>query len=374
MIKYGIVGTGYFGAELGRAMKDNSDAAVVAVYDPENGATIAAELGAANEASLDDLIARADIDCVIVATPNYLHKEPVMKAAAAHKNVFCEKPIALNYRDCVAMVNACKKAGVIFMAGHIMNFFNGVHHAKQLINDGVIGNVLCVKSARNGWEEPQPSVSWKKVRSKSGGHLYHHIHELDCVQFLMGGLPQAVTMSASDVAHQGENFGDEDDMIMMQLEFSNHRYAQLEWGSAFRWGEHYILIEGTKGAIKINMYDTAGTLRVNGKDTHFLVHESQAEDDDRTRIYHSTVMDGAIQYGHPGKRTPMWLHSLILKEMDFLNKVMHGETVSDEYAKLLDGTAAEEAIATADAATLSNKQDRKVKLCEITCLGEGEPK
>ena len=48
---------------------------------------------------------------------------------------FCEKPIALNYQDCVYMVNACKEAGVIFMAGHIMNFFNGVQHAKELINE-----------------------------------------------------------------------------------------------------------------------------------------------------------------------------------------------------------------------------------------------
>lgn len=366
VVKYGVVGTGYFGAELARAMKDNKGAKIVAVFDPENGETIANELECEAVDTLDSLVTRDDIDCVIVATPNYLHKEPVIKAAQNHKNVFCEKPIALNYQDCVDMVNACKEAGVIFMAGHIMNFFNGVHHAKELINEGAIGDILFVKSVRNGWEEPQPSISWKKIREKSGGHLYHHIHELDCVQFIMGGLPTTVTMSASDVAHNGEQFGDEDDLIMMNLEFPGNRYAHLEWGSAFRWGEHYVLIEGTKGAIMLNMYDTGGTLRVNGKDTHFLIHESQEEDDDRTRIYHSTEMDGAIQYGHPGKLTPMWLHSLIVKEMKFLNDVLHGMEVPDEYKKLLDGTAAEEAIAMADAATLSNIEDRKVKINEIT--------
>ena len=366
VVRYGVVGTGYFGAELARAMRDNDGAKIVAVFDPENGETIADELKCEAVDNLDSLVTRDDIDCVIVATPNYLHKEPVIKAAQNHKNVFCEKPIALNYQDCVDMVNACKEAGVIFMAGHIMNFFNGVHHAKELINEGAIGDILFVKSVRNGWEEPQPSISWKKIREKSGGHLYHHIHELDCVQFIMGGLPTTVTMSASDVAHNGEQFGDEDDLIMMNLEIPGNRYAHLEWGSAFRWGEHYVLIEGTKGAIMLNMYDTGGTLRVNGKDTHFLIHESQEEDDDRTRIYHSTEMDGAIQYGHPGKLTPMWLHSLIVKEMKFLNDVLHGMEVPDEYKKLLDGTAAEEAIATADAATLSNIEDRKVKINEIT--------
>lgn len=43
-----------------------------------------------------------------------------------------------------------------------MNFFRGVRHAKQLIKEGKIGNVLYAHSARNGWEEPQPTISWKR--------------------------------------------------------------------------------------------------------------------------------------------------------------------------------------------------------------------
>ena len=58
----------------------------------------------------------------------------------------------------------------------------------------------------------------EKIREKSGGHLYHHIHELDCVQFIMGGMPKTVTMAAANVAHKGENFGDEDDMIFVTMD------------------------------------------------------------------------------------------------------------------------------------------------------------
>lgn len=365
VVNYGVVGTGYFGTELAKAIQALAGATIKAVYDPNNGATVASELGCEFENSLDELVKRGDIDCMIVATPNNLHKEPVLKAAEAGINVFCEKPIALNYQDCHDMVQACKSAGVTFMAGHIMNFFDGVRQAKQYIQDGKIGDVLFVKAARNGWEEAQESVSWKKIRSKSGGHLYHHIHELDCVQFIMGGLPSHVTMSASDIAHKGEEFGDEDDFISMNLEFPNNKYAHLEWGSAFRWGEHYVLIQGTEGAIMLDMYDCGGTLRVNGQDNHFLIHGSQEIDDDRTRIYHGTEMDGAIQYGHPGKQAPLWLNDCIKKEVTFLNDVLHGMEVPDEYRKLLDGSAAEEAIATADAATLANQEKRVVQLNEI---------
>ena len=92
-VGYAIVGTGYFGAELGRIMKEQEGAKIVAVLDPENGQTIADELGCDVERDLDTLYSRDDVDAVIVATPNYLHKEPVVKAAEHGVNVFCEKPI-----------------------------------------------------------------------------------------------------------------------------------------------------------------------------------------------------------------------------------------------------------------------------------------
>ena len=149
-IGYAVVGTGYFGAELARIMKEQEGARVVAVYDPENAGTVAAELGCDVETDLDRLYSREDVDAVIVASPNYLHKEPVIKAAEHGVHVFCEKPIALSYQDCVEMVEACVAHNVTFMAGHVMNFFRGVRTAKKMINEGVIGKVLYCHSARNG--------------------------------------------------------------------------------------------------------------------------------------------------------------------------------------------------------------------------------
>lgn len=364
-IGYAVVGVGYFGAELGRIMNEQEGARIVAVLDPENAETIAKEFGCEVETDLDAICARPDVDAVIVATPNYLHKEPVLAAARHGKDVFCEKPIALSYADCDEMVRACETAGVTFMAGHVMNFFRSVRHAKRLIGEGKIGDLLYCHSARNGWEEEQPSVSWKKVRAKSGGHLYHHIHELDCIQFLMGPAT-AVTMVGGNVAHKGEHFGDEDDMLFLQLEFGNNTYAVVEYGSAFRYPEHYVLIQGTKGYIRIDMCNVGMTLKTSdGVEEHFLVHETQEEDDDRTRIYHSTEMDGAIAYGRPGKLPPMWLHGIMKNEMKFFNGIMHGEPVTDEFKPLLTGTAARAAIATADAATLSLRENRKVAVAEV---------
>lgn len=364
-IGYAIIGTGYFGAELGRILNQQEGARVVAVLDPENAETIAAEYGCDVETDLDTLCSRDDVNAIIVATPNYLHKEPVITGARHKKHIFCEKPIALSYQDCDEMVKAAEENGVIFMAGHVMNFFRGIRHTKQLIAEGKIGRVLYAHSARNGWEEPQPEISWKKIRSKSGGHLYHHIHELDCLQFIMGPAV-TVTMTGGNVAHQGEQFGDEDDMLFLSLEFGNNTYAICEYGSAFHWPEHYVLVQGTKGAIRVDMCNVAMTVKLSdGTEEHYLVHETQEEDDDRTRIYHSTEMDGAIQYGHPGKKPPLWLHGIMKNEMKYFNGIMHGAAIPEEFMPLMTGEAARAAIATADAATLSIRENRKVSVSEV---------
>lgn len=363
-IGYALVGTGYFGAELGRIMAEQEEARIVAVLDPENGETIGRELGCDVETDLDALFSRSDVDAVIVATPNYLHKEPVIKAASYKKHVFCEKPIALSYADCSEMVEAAEKNGVVFMAGHVMNFFHGVRAMKRLIHEGRIGRVLYAHASRCGWEEPQPSISWKKMREKSGGHLYHHIHELDCIQFIMGPA-QTVTMVGGNVAHHGEAFGDEDDMLLLTMEFGNGTYATMEYGSAFRLSEHYMMVEGTEGSIRMDMQNVGMVLKSKSGEEHFLVHETKAEDEDRTAIYHNTEMDSAIMYGHPGKKPPLWLHSIMKSEMRYFNGILHGETIDDEFRPLLTGQAARDAIATADAATLSLRENRKVSVVEV---------
>lgn len=246
-----------------------------------------------------------------------------------------------------------------------MNFFNGVRRAKQFINEGKIGKVLYCHSARNGWEQVQESISWKKIRSKSGGHLYHHIHELDCIQFLMGQATE-VTMTGGNVAHCGEQFGDEDDMLFINLEFGNNTYAVIEYGSAFRWSEHYLLIQGTEGAIRLDMKDTGMTVRTEKGEEHYLLHRTKEEDDDRTLTYNTKMeIDGAVLYGKPGKKPPLWLHGIMEEEMKFFNGLMHGADATDEFRDLLNGKAARAAIATADAATLSLNENRKVLVSEV---------
>ncbi len=363
-IRYGIIGTGYFGSGLARILSKIKGARIISVYDPENFKNISKELKCEISGSILELCERKDIDAVIIASPNGMHKDAVIAAAQNKKHIFCEKPIALSYEECNEMVITAKKNNVIFMAGHVMNFMNGVRKAKQLINSGIIGEVLHCHSQRNGWEEEQEKISWKKIRKLSGGHLYHHIHELDCIQFIMG-TPEKVTMTGGNLVHNGEKFGDEDDALFMMLEFPNNRFATLQYGSAFRWPDHFVKIQGTKGAIMIDMQDTGVTLKLPDREEKFLLHRTLEEDQDRTRIYKGLEMDGAIMYGTPDKTPPLWLHGIMEMEMEFLHNILTGSEIEKEFAPLLDGSAARASILTADALTKSLLEDRKVKLSEI---------
>ncbi|WP_460997588.1 Gfo/Idh/MocA family protein [Trueperella pyogenes] len=362
-INYGIIGTGYFGAELGRALARLDGAKVLGVFDPANAVQCARELGAEIFASADALINDPRIDAVVVASPNNQHVEPVLAAARAGKAIFAEKPIALNYADCRAMVDAAREAGVVFMAGHVMNFMNGVRLAKRIIAEGRLGRVLHVRAVRTGWEAEQPVATWKKIRALSGGHLYHHIHELDCVQSILGPARFA-TMVGGNVAHRG--IDDVDDMLLIQLQFDD-AFATLEYGSAFRWPEHHVLIQGELGAIMIDLQEVGVTVRIGDEEETHLLHRTSEEDRQRADIYASlTTTDGAVQYGHPDEEPPLWLAGIVEEEMTYFHGLMQGEPIAQEFAKLSDGTAAMEAIATADACTLSMKENRKVAIAEIT--------
>ncbi len=362
-VRYGIVGTGYFGAEMGRSLMARQGALVAAVYDPENAEAVAKELGARVADTVGDLCTAADVDVVVVASPNWAHLEPVLLAAQAGKHVFCEKPIALSYQDCVDMVKATRDAGVLFMAGHVTHFMAGVRRAKALIAEGAIGDVLFCRAVRTGWEDPKPSVSWKKQRELSGGHLYHHIHELDLVQSIMGPA-RIATMVGGNVAHNGDAFGDEDDMLVITLEF-DEGFAAMEYGSAFRWPEHHVLIQGSRGAIRIDMREVGCELRTPERMEQFLLHRTQAEDDERFAIQSGRSADGPIIYGSPVDRPPMWLRGIIDEELGYFQGLVEGEQPLDEFAVLTDGTAAAAAIATADALSMSLRQSRKVRVEEI---------
>ncbi|WP_135549266.1 Gfo/Idh/MocA family protein [Paenibacillus cymbidii] len=353
-IRFGIVGCGFFGGEFARILQELEGTSVVAVQGGSGRSTarIAAEIGCDVEERLESLAARDDVDAILVASPNHLHREPVLQAARNGKHVFCEKPVALSSEDCLAMTEACRQAGVRFMAGHILHFVSGIEQIKRWIADGAIGRPVALHAERTGWEEPREEVSWKKNQLESGGHLFHHIHELDMAIAVMGPVSN-VYLAADNVAHRGPGFGDEDDVLLLTLHFAGGGFGTLQFGSGFRWGEHYMKINGTEGAIKLDFRESVAELRRAGEPPVTIGLYGGQEDEDRRQLY--ARMDGGVIYGDPANRPPLFLRNVMKREIAAFRDAILGKPVDADKALLFDGTAANRSVAAAEAALQSKR-------------------
>lgn len=349
-IRFGVVGSGYFGGELARIVGGMEEARLVAVHGGSRAVALAEELGCEAEERLEDLTAREDIDAIIVASPSHVHREAVMHAAKHGKHVFCEKPVALSAADCEEMLRACREAGVLFMAGHIMHFMNGVRQTKAWIRDGKIGKPILCHAERTGWEEKQATVSWKKNVATSGGHLFHHIHELDLVQAIMGPA-EGVYMAGGNLAHSGEGFGDEEDALLLTLDFPGGALGTMQYGSGFRYPGHFIRINGTEGAILLDLTHSEALLKKNGDVTVHPLHDTNEENRERAASYLNK--DEGVSYGTAKSKLPGWLSNLMKQEMACFRDAVQGKPIAEEFRSLIDGTAAISSVRTAETAMAS---------------------
>lgn len=357
-VRFGIVGCGYFGSGLAHTLHGMERAEVAAVFGGRGAQPLAEQLGCRQAESLEALMRMEDVDAVIVASPSYAHRDPVVLAAQYGKHVFCEKPVALSLRHCEDMLAACREANVLMMAGHIYYFLNGVRQVRQWIADGIIGRPIVVHSERTGWEFKQAEVSWKKNNETSGGHLFHHIHELDLLQTIMGQA-QAVCTAGGNLAHNEEGYGNEDDVLLVMMQFDGGAVGSMQYGSGFRWGEHYVKINGTEGAILIDFKKSKVLLNKDGRMTEHLLHEN--EEEDRERAAFNEGGNGGIAYGKGTVAKHMgFIQTMMRREMEAFRDAVLGLPVPAMIRPLFDGTAARSSVATAEAALVALKERRWV--------------
>jgi predicted dehydrogenase len=356
VIRYGITGSGYIGAAQARIIDAMPGAQLIAVHSGTGvGARrIADQLGCQVEDTLGGLITRPDVDAVIVASPNDVHRKPVVLAAEHGKHVFCEKPFALSLEDADAMLATCREAGVTLMVGHMMHFYSGVLRLKEWIDAGRIGRPLVAHVERTGWEDSQPKVSWKKQQSHSGGHLFHHIHEIDLLQWLIGPATRAFA-AGGNLVHQASGHGDEDDVILLTLELEDGALATMQYGSAFHLGEHFLKIGGSEGAVLMSHKEAYIELIRPGEPRQRLPlfddPDSQSSLLDLFKRTH-----GGSTYGRPTDNPPLYLCRALVDELTCFNDALCGAGIDPLRKPLFDGSAARAAVAVAETGLLSMRQ------------------
>ena len=188
MLKVGIIGAGTMGGMHADCYSEIPDAEVVAIADSrlEVAQSVAGKHSAQAFAHGDEVMDMEGVDIVDICLPTPFHKENVLKAAAAGKHVFCEKPIARNMEDGREIIAACKEAGVKFMVGHVLRYFHEFAAAKKLIDSGAIGKPAMVRTTRAAGH-PQGWSNWYASMEMAGGVVLDMIiHDFDFLRWCFG--------------------------------------------------------------------------------------------------------------------------------------------------------------------------------------------
>ena len=141
-----------------------------------------------------EVIKRKDIDLVDVCTPGDSHAEIAIAAARAGKHVLCEKPLANSLKDAERMLAAVEKAGVAHMICHNYRRIPAVMLAKQLISEGLLGEIRHYRGTylQDWMSDPAAPFNWRLDRTKAGSGALGDIasHSIDLARFLVGEIDE----------------------------------------------------------------------------------------------------------------------------------------------------------------------------------------
>ena len=192
MLRVGIVGLGWWGTELAEALiKLPERATIVASASREfaDSKAFSERFGGQPCEDYNAVLARSDVDAIVLATPHSQHASQVSAAAAAGKHVFVEKPYTLTAASGRAAAEQCADAGVVLAVGHNRRFSAGARAIKQMLNNDAFGTVLHVEAnfstnSAMGYVPEQ----WRAQRNEAPGGALPSLglHMIDTMSWLLG--------------------------------------------------------------------------------------------------------------------------------------------------------------------------------------------
>ena len=199
-VRWGILSTAKIATKVCRAIKLASNAELVAIASRtrERAENWASEHDVKHAyGSYEELLADDSIDAIYLPTPPTLHAEWTTRAAECGKHVLCEKPLAANVEESLAMVKACEENGVQLMDGVMWVHHERTPKMKQIIEDGTLGKLRRVTSAFSfNWN----TIPYDNIRAKkelAGGSLgdlgYYCVR---AILWAFGDLPTRVFATA----------------------------------------------------------------------------------------------------------------------------------------------------------------------------------
>ena len=199
------------------------------------------------------LIHDAEVEAVYIATPPAFHKEYAIASAKAGKPVYVEKPMAMNYEDCVQMIAACKEAKVPLYVAYYRRALPRFIKIKQLIESGAVGDVRFVSTVH--YHPPlqmdAAAPPWRVQPELAGGGLFYDVasHTLDILDFLLGPIAQVHGFASNQ-----QHLYAAEDIVSGAYVFESGVHGTGMWCfSAFRRSDQNEIV-GTKGKLVFSTF------------------------------------------------------------------------------------------------------------------------
>lgn len=262
-VSFGILGSGFMGHTYAECLARHVPAGrLAAVALGTRAPALAAEYGAAFEASAAALVARPDIDAVIIATPHQTHLPLTRLAAAAGKHVYVEKPMAVSVAECDSMIAACRTANVRLAVNKATRYRESPGTAKRLLDEGRIGPLRMVRIQSSVVDYFPDSKPWAKDPAEGGAWLDNGTHLFDALRWFTGSEVRTVFAQITDFGGLGIRRSGMASLVMqngvMAQVWISFEIPRPGLGSQSQW-----LLVGSDGIIEA---DAFGKVRL-GRDT-----------------------------------------------------------------------------------------------------------
>lgn len=241
----GQIGVGTWGQVMLNSWSKHPKARILAVCDADGDRArkIAQEFGIdAYYDNVEELLRHPGIDAVGVATPDYAHREGVVRALEAGKHVLVQKPMATTVDDAKAMVEAEQASGRYLMVDFQHRWGIGFAEARKAVESDSFGQVVHGHiRMSNSQRVPLQMLSWA---SQSSVLWFLGTHTLDLLRFVLGSEVKRVfgVSRRGVLASRGV---DTPDFFQVTLEFENGACIQME--------NSWVLPEGEVAVIELNM-------------------------------------------------------------------------------------------------------------------------
>lgn len=245
---------------------------LVAIFDTDHHKTI--QLGQQHQVpafhSFEELLAAGlDAEIMVICTPNGFHAQQTISSLDHGYHVLCEKPMALNSRDGMSMLEAAQKAGRMLMIVKQNRFNPPIQRLKQWIESGASGQLYSY-SLNCLWNRNPAyytSSSWRGTLELDGGTLYTQFsHYIDFLYWLFGD-PKEIQGFRSNQAHQ--------DII----QFEDQGTVSLSYSSGLTGGIHYSINSFEKNMeSSLTILAQNGSIRIGGPSCNLIEYQSIKND------------------------------------------------------------------------------------------------